>query len=60
MGYRNSEGYHDPTAYAAMKDGEKEKLDKLIKTLYSITDLAGFRIQERIILVNKKSGRIWR
>jgi hypothetical protein len=40
MGYKNSEGYHDPTAYAAMKDGEKEKLGKLIKTLYSIADLA--------------------
>jgi len=62
MSNRNSEGYYDPTAWKALSDvdREKRKLDELVRTIYYIANLAGFDIDERIVFVNKKSGRVWR
>ena len=59
---KNSEGYKDPTAYQAIKniDKEDEKFQKLLNAIFDICDLAGFKIDGRITLVSKKSGRIWR
>lgn len=52
----------DLTPYEALKniDAEKERVTRLVKTIFYICDLAGFRVSERIILVNKKSGRVWK
>ena len=59
---RNGEGYPDPTAYKAIKSYE-EKLEerhaKTIHTIFHIAELAGFRIESRIILRDKKTGQIW-
>lgn len=59
---KNSEGYTDLTAYQAIKnvDKEDEKFQKLLHMIFDICELAGFEIEGRITLVNKKTGRIWR
>lgn len=66
MAYRNSEGYADPTAGAAMaatnkKEQEVEKLNhKLIQMFRLLVDLAGFEIVGRVTLKHKKSGRVFK
>lgn len=59
---RNAEGYFDPTAYEAMKNMEKEdeRFHKLLHTIFYLCELAGFDIEGRIVLVDKKTGRVWR
>lgn len=59
---KNSEGYDDPTAYAALKnvDGEEARLNRLLGVIFYITNLAGFRIEERIIFRDKRSGKLWK
>lgn len=59
---KNAEGYSDPTAYEALKnlDKEDEEFHKLLHTIFYICELSGFQIQGRIILVNKKTGKVWR
>lgn len=68
----NSEGYPDPTAYKAIKNIEKERsvslkelesserFHQLLHTLLYICDLADFKIEGRVILIDKKTGRIWK
>lgn len=62
MSRKNSEGYPDPTSYVAMKnvDKDEERFHKLLDTIFLICELAGFHIEERIILKDKKPGKIWR
>lgn len=59
---RNSEGYSDPTAFEALRniDKEDERFHKLLHTIFYLCELAGFEIENRIILIDKKSKRIWR
>lgn len=62
---RNAEGYSDPTAYNAIKnidndrEGE-ERFHKLLDSIVNICELSGFHIEERIVIKDKKTGRIWR
>lgn len=62
---RNASGYLDPTAYEAIEkisrdEREDKRVKKLIATIYSICDLAGFSVETRIVLKDVKTGRIWR
>lgn len=59
---KNHEGYYDPTAFAAMKNlGEEERrFNKLLHTIFYLCDVAGFDIQNRIVLVDRKTGRVWK
>lgn len=59
---RNGSGYIDPTAYEAIKniDTESDRFYKLLGTIFSICDLAGFHVEGRIVLKDKKTGRVWR
>lgn len=59
---RNSEGYLDLTAYEAMKnvDRDEERFHRFLDTIFSICELAGFHIEERIVIKDKKTGRVWR
>ena len=68
---RNAKGYPDPTAYKAIKNVEKREKElakrqeavrvrKLIDNISAICELAGFKIEGRIILKDIKTGRIWR
>lgn len=68
MAYKNSEGYSDPTAgaaLAAVKKEEKEhqqaidekRVHDLIKVLKYIIRVAGFELTERVQLKDTKTGR---
>ena len=59
---KNASGYSDPTAYEAIKniDQEGENFHKLLHTIFNICELSGFRIEGRIILVDKTSGKVWK
>ena len=65
---RNESGYLDPTAYTAIMNIEGsavtiedyERFHKLLKAIKNICDIAGFELAERVILADKKSGRIWK
>lgn len=61
----NTSGYYDPTAYKAMKKIEREtevdelhaRKKKCIQSMIRIADLMGFRVQGRIALYDKKTGK---
>ncbi len=59
---KNASGYSDPTAYEAIKNADKEdeRFHKLLHTIFGACEKAGFRIQGRIILVDNKTGRVWK
>ena len=59
---RNASGYIDPTAYIAITniDNEQKRFKQLIRTIVYICDLAGFEIQGKITLKNRRSGRLWK
>jgi hypothetical protein len=59
---RNAEGYLDPTAYEAIKniDEEEARFHKLLNTIFYLCDLAGFRLEDRIVLTDKRTGKTWR
>ncbi len=59
---RNSSGYSDPTMTEAVDKATKnrKRKEKLVKTIYYICEMAGFEVGERIVLVDKTTGKIWR
>ena len=65
---RNAEGYLDLTAYEALKsieetvptEEEDHRFHKLLHTIFYLCELAGFQIEGRLVLKDKKTGRIWR
>lgn len=64
---KNEEGYADPTAYEAIKrvDSAKDREETvrfydLLDTILYICKLAGFELEDRITLKDKKTGRIWK
>ena len=59
---RNGSGYVDPTAYKAMKKmtEEEERFHKLLQHIFYISECAGFHIEERLVVKDKRTGRIWR
>lgn len=67
MGYKNCEGYSDPTAGVAMAVVKREEVQeltnknhKLIQVIRDVVDLAGFEIVGRVTLKHKKSGRVFK
>lgn len=69
-GYRNKEGYPDPTAGEAIgmlaKEEKREERERnaavtsLITMLKQIISLAGFELVERIVLRDKETGKEYR
>lgn len=59
---KNSEGYPDPTAYEAIKNLDKgdERFHKLLHTIFDMCELAGFHLEERIVLRDEQTGKVWR
>lgn len=62
---KNAEGYDDPTPYEAIKRIDEKtaayyRFKNLLRTIWYICDQAGFRVEGRIVLVDKKTGRVWR
>lgn len=61
----NASGYLDMTAYKAIEKVDREaeaeaRYKKLLSTIFYICDLAGFHIEGRITIKDKKSGKVWR
>ena len=55
---KNHEGYSDPTAARAMRNIEADdRYKKVISTMLNVASLAGFHVEERIVLVDKRTGR---
>lgn len=59
---RNAEHYYDPTAGEALRrvSAEEEKHNKVLRAIFAICDAAGFRVEGRIVLVDKSNGKVWR
>lgn len=59
---RNAHGYSDPTAYQALKhiEKEEERFHKMLRVLFDIMEISGFRMDGRATFVDKRTGRIWR
>ena len=63
---RNSEGYNDPTAYAALSKIHQEEREQgrrvaeLIYVLKYIIDKSGFELAARIELRDKQTGKEFR
>lgn len=59
---RNREGYKDTTAGVAMKniDHDYERFKLLVDALHKVCKLAGFHIEEKVVLKDLKTGRVWR
>ena len=64
--YHNPEGYADPTAYEALTVVQAEtdesdlRCQRLIKTLKTIIDLAGYDLLARIEIRDRATGRDYR
>jgi hypothetical protein len=58
----NGEGYSDPTAHSAIKNIRKDedRVSDLIHAIKIMCELAGFHVEERIVLKDKRTGKIWR
>ena len=63
---KNASGCNDPTAFKAIRNIERseykayERVRALLKTIFYVCDLAGFKVDGRIVLVDKDSGRVWK
>ena len=62
---RNASGCMDLTAYEAIRKADAEaeaeaRFKKLLSTIFYICDLAGFHIEGRLEIKDKKTGKIWR
>ena len=65
---RNAEGYLDLTAYAALKNIERsthrdkdyDRFHKLLHTIFYLCKAFDFQVEGRIVLRDKRTGRIWK
>lgn len=62
---KNGSGYPDPTAYEAIKHAEKETKEEkrfrsFIGCILRICELSGYHLEERIVVKDKATGKIWR
>ena len=67
--YRNAEGYPDPTAHKALNAVQDElerkwaaeaRVTLIIRAVRNIAELGGFELGERLVLVDKATGEIYR
>ncbi|SFE84442.1 hypothetical protein [Peptostreptococcus sp. D1] len=61
----NASGCKDITAYEAIRKVDsdarsEERLQKLLTAIFCICELAGFHVEGRIALKDKRTGKIWR
>lgn len=62
---QNASGYSDPTAYEAIMRADKEtkeekKFRSFIGCILRICELSGYHLEERIVVKDKATGKIWR
>ena len=58
----NGEGYDDSTAYAALRKIQKEeqRIREIVNALHRVANIAGFKIDNRIILTDIKTGKTYK
>lgn len=62
----NGSGYSDPTAYLAIRNTQRhisedrKRFKKVLYAIFRLCDAAGFQVEGRIVLKDKRTGRIWR
>ena len=58
----NGSGYFDDTAGKAIDktDKDNERFYKLLETIFNICELSGFHIEGRIVIKDKRTGRVWK
>ncbi len=62
---RNASGYVDNTTYQAIRSADREaeaeeRFKKLLTMIFNLCDLAGFHIENRLEIRDKKTGKVWR
>ena len=59
---KNASGCSDPTAYQAIMnvDADAARCNKLIHMIKDMCDLAGFKIDGHIVLIDQETGKVWR
>ena len=58
---KNTSGYSDPTAHQAIKNVEEdEKFYKLLNDIFNICEWYGFHLEERIVVKDKNTGKVYR
>ena len=59
---KNVKGYTDPTAHRVLKKEqlEEERFKRLMATIFYICENAGFHIEERMVIRDKRTGKVWR
>ena len=58
---KNSSGYSDMTPYKALENIDSEKRFKtLLALIFRLCERYGFHLEERIVLKDKKTGKVWR
>lgn len=59
---RNGSGCFDPVAGVAIGKVDKEdaRFQKFLDTVFNLAELSGYHIEERIVVRDKRTGRVWR
>lgn len=59
--YINNSGYMDPTAAVAIDNADNiARRKKLLKAIFCMCEASGFYLEERIVLRDLKTGKVWR
>ncbi len=58
-GRDRDEGYY-MSKHVRRVDEETERFNRIIHIIKSICDMAGFSVENRIVLKDNNTGRIWR
>ena len=63
--YKNGSGYPDPTAYEAIKnlelsEAEIERFRRVVGCILRICELSDMDLGERLVLRDKRTGKVWR
>lgn len=61
---KNGEGYPDPTAYEAIKNTEPDDYDRkkflrVVGCILRICELSGFHLEEKLVLRDKRTGKVY-
>ena len=61
----NSSGCKDLTAYEAIRNVEREekaevRFKNLLAQIFQLCEYYGFHLEGRIVLKDKKTGKVWR
>jgi hypothetical protein len=57
----NASGCKDLTAYKAIENVESERrFKRLLAQIFRLCSLYGFHLEERIVLKDKKTGKVWK